>query len=169
MGDLKKRCAPKAKVARSNRAGSAKFIKHLRDIKSAVAGRGLHSGNSRSRACRGRVATRLRPPPELWSRYVLKREALRFPLDALKGWSVPVRDDRCSRRAAVALRGLIRRRDRRLLADVLAALRCRRCRSKPAAALLTNARDPSDIQSWQTRETGKGRLQLVPWDDAARQ
>jgi len=63
----------------------------------------------------------------------------------------------------VALRGLIRRRDRRLPADVLAALRCRRCRSKPAAALLTNARDQSDIHAWQTRETGKGRLQLVLW------
>jgi hypothetical protein len=50
---------------------------------------------------------------------------------------------------------------------VLTALRCRRCRTKPAAALLTNAREPSDIHAWLTKQSGKGRFQLVLWDDAA--
>jgi hypothetical protein len=63
----------------------------------------------------------------------------------------------CCRDATLA----IRRGDRRVLADVLTTMRCRRCRAKLAAALLTNARDPSDIPAWQTRESAKGRLQLV--------
>jgi hypothetical protein len=95
-------------------------------------------------------------------------QALRFPVRDLKDWTVHVRCDRCSRRSAVPLRGLIRRDDRRLLANVVSAMRCRQCHGKPGAALLTNTRDQTKIRAWLTHEKGKGHMQLVLWDDAAR-
>ncbi len=65
-------------------------------------------------------------------------------------------------------RGVVRRDDRRLLANVVSAMRCRQCHGKPGAALLTNIREPSDIRAFQNKETRKGHTQLVLWDDAAR-
>jgi hypothetical protein len=92
-------------------------------------------------------------------------EALRLAISDLRGWTIYVRCDRCSRRAGVPLRPLIRRDDRRLVANIVTALRCRKCRSTPAAAMLTNARDPSDIRAWLNHETRKGHTQILLWDD----
>jgi hypothetical protein len=95
-------------------------------------------------------------------------QAVRFPLRDLKDWTVHVRCDRCSRRTAVPPRGLVRRDDRRLRANVVAGMQCRQCHCKPGAALLTNTREPSDIRAFLNKETRKGHTQLVLWDDAAR-
>jgi hypothetical protein len=95
-------------------------------------------------------------------------QALRFPLCDLKAWTVHARCDRCHRKSHVPLRLLIRRDDRRLLADVLTAMRCRQCHAKPSAALLTNAREPSEIRAFFSLEKGNGHFQIVLWDDGAR-
>ena len=90
-------------------------------------------------------------------------EALRFPMSSLKGWSVRVRCGRCNRDGILRLTPLCRRDDDRILGDVLARVRCEKCRAKPRAAMLTNARDPWEVTHFINKETRKGPIQCVLW------
>jgi hypothetical protein len=90
-------------------------------------------------------------------------EALLFPMSSLKGWSVRARCSRCQRDGILLRSKIMRRNEKRLLGDILARVRCGKCRAKPSAAMLTNARDPWEVRVFINKETRKGPIQCVLW------
>lgn len=90
-------------------------------------------------------------------------EALRFPLASLRGWTVFAKCGRCRRESFVRIDNLLRRDDRRILGDVAFWLRCKRCRSKPSAALLTNEPGAFKVMGWMNHETRKGPMRVLLW------
>ncbi len=90
-------------------------------------------------------------------------EALLFPMSSMKGWSLRLRCGRCQRDGILLLSKIIRRGEKRLLGDILARVRCGKCRAKPNAAMLTNARDPWGVRGFINKETRKGPIQSVLW------
>jgi hypothetical protein len=90
-------------------------------------------------------------------------EALLFPMSSMRGWSLRLRCSRCQRDGILFLSKIIRRNEKRLLGDILARVRCQKCRTKPSAAMLTNARDPWGVRGFINKETRKGPIQCVLW------
>jgi hypothetical protein len=90
-------------------------------------------------------------------------EALLFPMSSMRGWSLRLRCGRCQRDGILLLSKIIRRDEKRLVGDILARLRCHKCRTKPSAAMLTNARDPWGVRGFINKETRKGPIQCVLW------
>jgi len=90
-------------------------------------------------------------------------EALLFPMSSMRVWSLRLRCGRCQRVGILLLSKIIRRDEKRLLGDILARTRCKKCRKKPSAAMLTNARDPSGVKVFINKETRKGPIQCVLW------
>jgi len=90
-------------------------------------------------------------------------EALLFPMSSMKGWSLRLRCCRCQRDGILLQSKIIRRDENRLLGEVLASIRCQKCRTKPSAAMLTNARDPWGVRGYINKEARKGPVQCVLW------
>jgi len=90
-------------------------------------------------------------------------EALLFPISSMRGWSLRLRCRRCQRDGILLLSKIIPRNEKRLLGDILARVRCEKCRAKPSAAMLTNARDPWGVRGFSNKETRKGPIQCVLW------
>jgi len=59
----------------------------------------------------------------------------------MRGRSLRLRCGRCQRDGIPLLSKIIRRNEKRLLGDILARVRCVKCRANPSATMLTNARD----------------------------
>ncbi len=78
-----------------------------------------------------------------------------------KGWLLMARCDRCQRKAAVQIP--LPRQGDPVLANFVARVRCRQCRGKPSAALLTNVRDASKVRHWANYEGASGSVQMLLW------
>jgi hypothetical protein len=69
-----------------------------------------------------------------------------------KGWNLMVR-----------CQALAPPRPEPLFAAFMSWGKCRKCRSRPSAAMLTNARDVSRVFTWSSREGGRGIVQILLW------
>ena len=80
---------------------------------------------------------------------------------SFKGWHLMCRCDRCQRKAAVQVPRP--KAGNPVLASFVARVRCRDCRAKPSAAMLTNLRDPSKVRFWTSHESTGGDVQILLW------
>ncbi len=78
-----------------------------------------------------------------------------------KGWLLMARRDRRQRKPAVQIPRP--RQGDPVLANFVARVRCRQCRGKPNAALLTNVRDASKVRGWGNYEGARGNVQVLLW------
>jgi hypothetical protein len=88
-------------------------------------------------------------------------EVLLMSQVSFKGWHLKRRCDRCRRQAAV--QNPRPQKGRPVLECFVARVRCRGCRGKPSAALLTNLRDPYRVQFWTSHERSNGDVQVMLW------
>jgi len=88
-------------------------------------------------------------------------EVLLTRQSGFRGWQLVVRCDRCQRKAALVIPAP--KRGEPVLASFVARVRCKQCRGKPSAALLTNLRDASRVRGWGSFEGVRGSVQVLLW------
>ena len=87
------------------------------------------------------------------------------PQNAFRGWRLYVRCKRCQRQQQVNIPPQPHRTV--LLANYVARLRCRDCRERPSGVMLTNCREYAPHPTWLNKETRKGPLWVVLWQEEA--
>ena len=92
-------------------------------------------------------------------------QAIRLRLHDLHGWRLYLKCKRCQRQSIVVIRRGAYPMPW-LLGDLLARLRCKGCRGKPDAAMVTTDTRPRGTSSgWFNEDKKKGPLTIVLWDE----